>query len=220
MPKPSNRDKILAAGLQVVHTRGFGGASVRDIVAAAGVPQGSFTNHFGSKDAFALEVLDLYAAAGAALLDATLGNASLTPLARLTAYLQAARAAFDPARGCMLGNFGAELGECSDALRQRLAQILDVTQAALAACLSSAVAAGELAPLDTAAMAGFILSGLQGATLMAKIQHSPEPMDTFGRLLLQTVLEPASSPSPPQGPPQRPNPPNKQLRPSTSVLDR
>src|SRR5450631_533208 len=51
MPKPSNREKILTEGLRVVHARGFGGASVRDIVEAAGVPQGSFSNHFASKEA-------------------------------------------------------------------------------------------------------------------------------------------------------------------------
>ena len=57
MPKPSHREKILTEGLRVVHERGFAGASVRDIVQAAGVPQGSFTNHFASKEAFGLEVL-------------------------------------------------------------------------------------------------------------------------------------------------------------------
>jgi len=45
MARPANREKILTAGLRVVHERGFGGASVRDIVQAAGVPQGSFTCH-------------------------------------------------------------------------------------------------------------------------------------------------------------------------------
>ena len=35
MPNPSTRDKILTEGLRVVHQRGFGGASVRDIVQAA-----------------------------------------------------------------------------------------------------------------------------------------------------------------------------------------
>ena len=59
MPKPSNREKILTEGMRVVHEHGFAGASVRDIVQAAGVPQGSFTNHFASKEAFGLEVIEL-----------------------------------------------------------------------------------------------------------------------------------------------------------------
>ncbi len=60
MPKPSHREKLLAAGLQVVLEQGYCGASVRDIVQAAGVPQGSFTNHFRSKEAFCLEVPERY----------------------------------------------------------------------------------------------------------------------------------------------------------------
>ena len=57
MPKPSHRQTILTEGLRVVLERGFCGASVRDVVQAAGVPHGSFTNHFVSKEAFGLEIL-------------------------------------------------------------------------------------------------------------------------------------------------------------------
>src|SRR5882672_1420 len=55
MARESHKQKLLTEGLRVVHERGYGGASVRDIVAAAGVPHGSFTNHFASKEAFGLE---------------------------------------------------------------------------------------------------------------------------------------------------------------------
>jgi TetR/AcrR family transcriptional repressor of nem operon len=50
MTRPSTCDEILTESLRVVHQRGFGDASVRDIVQAAGVPQGSFTNHFTSDE--------------------------------------------------------------------------------------------------------------------------------------------------------------------------
>eukprot|EP01035_Chromulina_nebulosa_P054276 gene54276-74329_t len=56
MTKMSNRDRILTEGLKVVHAHGYAGASVRDIVQAAGVPQGSFTNHFTSKEAFGVDI--------------------------------------------------------------------------------------------------------------------------------------------------------------------
>jgi TetR/AcrR family transcriptional regulator, transcriptional repressor for nem operon len=56
MPRPSNKEKLLTDGLQLVHQRGFGATSVRDTTQAAGVPQGSFTNHFASKEAFGLEI--------------------------------------------------------------------------------------------------------------------------------------------------------------------
>ena len=54
-----------------MHERGFAGASVRDIVEAAKVPQGSFTNHFASKEAFCFEILDLYFEGTRAMIDET-----------------------------------------------------------------------------------------------------------------------------------------------------
>src|ERR1700719_988412 len=87
MPRPSHRTKILTEGLKVVHERGFAGASVIDIVQAAGVPQGSFTNHFTSKEAFGLEVLELYFPQGSELMRETLRNDALPPLQRLVAYI-------------------------------------------------------------------------------------------------------------------------------------
>jgi TetR/AcrR family transcriptional repressor of nem operon len=59
MERAKNKDKLLANGLRVIHEQGLAGASVRDIAAAAGVPLGSFTNYFGSKEAFGLEIIDM-----------------------------------------------------------------------------------------------------------------------------------------------------------------
>lgn len=78
MARPSHKGKLLSEGLRLVHERGFGASSVRDIVQAAGVPQGSFTNHFASKEAFGLEIIEIIeryhemtsAAVGATLIQA------------------------------------------------------------------------------------------------------------------------------------------------------
>src|SRR5580698_5337818 len=91
MSRPSHRQKILTTGLQVVHQRGFAGASVRDIVQAAGVPQGSFTNHFATKEGFALEIIDLYLANGRQVMAETLLNDSLPPLQRLGTYIETSK---------------------------------------------------------------------------------------------------------------------------------
>src|ERR1700682_3876134 len=87
MPRPSNKEKLLVDGLRLVHERGFGASSVRDITQAAGVPQGSFTNHFASKEAFGLEVLERYRAMTSAAVRATLRNDRLPPLDRLRAWI-------------------------------------------------------------------------------------------------------------------------------------
>jgi len=192
MPRPSHREKLLQVGLRVVHQHGFAGASVRDIVRAAGVPQGSFTNHFRSKEAFGLEVIALYAARSRALVERTLHDATLPPRQRLRAWLAAGRAEFgdDGVRhGCLLGNLAAEASAASEPIRLRLVQAFAELQAALAGCLRAAVAAGEIAPdTDCEALAGFIMAALQGAQLLAKAQRSALALDRFEEILFSQVL--------------------------------
>src|SRR5436309_14573130 len=84
--RPSLRDQILRAGLPVLFRSGYHGASVRDICAAARAPQGSFTNHFRSKEAFAAEVLDGYFDYLKGLIGEALNDESLTPRQRLKRY--------------------------------------------------------------------------------------------------------------------------------------
>lgn len=192
MAKPSHREKILTEGLRVVHERGFAGASVRDIVQAAGVPQGSFTNHFASKEAFGLEVIDRYLADSEGLFEETLGNTALSPLQRLRAYIDngTKRPSCDDMRhGCLFGNFAAEASAHSEAMRLRLIEIFAQVQRSIAACLSDAVEAGELPPdFDCEKVAGFIVSSLQGANLLAKTLRSPAPVERFGDILFSTIL--------------------------------
>ncbi len=191
MPKPSHREKLLNVGMQVVHERGFAGASVRDIVQAAGVPQGSFTNHFASKEAFGLEVIALYLAQEGARMHATLGDASLAPLARLHAYIAAAGSTRgdDMRNGCLLGNFTAEANECGEAIRARLVDAFETVRGALARCLRDAVAAGELPrDADCDDLAAFTLASLQGALLLAKAERSAAPVERFEKVLFDRVL--------------------------------
>src|ERR1700674_2036768 len=89
MNRISNKDRILTNGLKVMLARGYVGASVRDIVEAAGVPQGSFTNHFASKEAFSLEILDRYFSNSRIMISETLRNDDLPPLNRLRSFIDA-----------------------------------------------------------------------------------------------------------------------------------
>jgi TetR/AcrR family transcriptional repressor of nem operon len=192
MTKPSNREKILTEGLRVVHARGYAGASVRDIVQAAGVPQGSFTNHFTSKEAFGLEILELYFANGREVMRQTLRNDDLAPLARLEGYIEATKARLNQdsmRNGCLFGNFTAEACDHSELIRQRLVEIFAEVQDSIVYCLEAAVNAGELpVGFKCSDVAGFIVSSLQGANLLAKAQRSPVPVDRFKHVLFSTVL--------------------------------
>ena len=191
MSKISNRDKILANGLKVVLARGYVGASVRDIVEAAGVPQGSFSNHFTSKEAFALEILERYLANVRVIVGETLRNEALSPLQRLRAYIDASIATIrtnETKNGCLFGNFTAEC-EHSETMRKRLIEIYAELQAAVVYCLKAAMKAGELPrSFKATEVANFIISGLQGAVLLAKAERDLSPAENFKKVLFSTVL--------------------------------
>src|SRR6516162_778949 len=56
MAKANVRERLLDAGLETLHRRGFNGCGVQEITEAAGVPKGSFYNHFESKEAMAAKM--------------------------------------------------------------------------------------------------------------------------------------------------------------------
>jgi TetR/AcrR family transcriptional regulator, transcriptional repressor for nem operon len=192
MSRISNRDKILSNGLKVVLERGYVGASVRDIVEAAGVPQGSFTNHFESKEAFSLEILDRYFANSRVVIGETLRNDALPPLRRLRAYFDANISTIrnhDTKNGCLVGNFAAEASDHSEIIRKRLSQIYTELREAVAYCLKAAVKAGELPKsLKVSEVADFIVTGLQGAFLVSKVERDLAFAENFKKTLFSTVL--------------------------------
>jgi len=60
MARPNVRERLLDAGVEIFHRCGFNGCGVQEITDAAGVPKGSFYNHFASKEALGAAVLDRY----------------------------------------------------------------------------------------------------------------------------------------------------------------
>jgi TetR/AcrR family transcriptional repressor of nem operon len=192
MSRISNKDKILVNGLQVMLERGYVGASVRDIVEAAGVPQGSFTNHFESKEAFSLEILDLYFANSRVVIGETLRNDALSPLKRLRAYFDENISRIknhDCKNGCLVGNFAAEASDHSEVIRKRLSEIYTELREAVAYCLKAAVKAGELPKsLRINEVANFIVTGLQGAFLVSKVERDLTFAENFKKTLFSTVL--------------------------------
>jgi TetR/AcrR family transcriptional regulator, transcriptional repressor for nem operon len=200
MGRQSNRDKIIEAGVATVHHCGFAASGVRDIAAAAEVPLGSFTNHFRSKDRFAVAVLDRYFAGLQTIIGQTLRDQSRPPLARLHAYFDAITgrlAACGWRHGCLIGNLSLEVPEHSEALRIRLSELFAEWTQPFAEAVAAAQQAGELrADLDADDVAAVLLAGWHGAMMRMKVDRSREPLDRFRRVVLATILAAPPIPSP------------------------
>jgi TetR/AcrR family transcriptional repressor of nem operon len=193
MSRPSLREDILNAGLKVMFRSGYQGATVRDICAAAGVPHGSFTNHFRSKEAFAQEVLDRYFANLQGSVRKALDDTSLTPRQRLKRYLDIISGVLAAAkwnRGCLIGDFSLETTSESKLLRQRLEAIFQEWRAPFASCIAEAQAIGEIdSTFDPMDLAEFLLASWEGAILRMKVERGPAALERFQKIVFQTVFK-------------------------------
>jgi len=193
MSKPSLREGILHAGLKVMFRSGYTGATVRDLCASAGAPQGSFTNHFRSIEAFAQDVLDRYFANLQGTVREALDNKSLSPRQRLKRYLDIISSVLERAkwsRGCLIGDFSIETTFESKPLRHRLEAIFQEWRAPFALCIAEGQAIGEIdATFDPMDLAEFLLASWEGAILRMKVERGPAALERFKKIVLQTVFK-------------------------------
>src|SRR5207249_10376709 len=172
---------------------GYHGASVRDICAAARAPQGSFTNHFRSKEAFAAEVLDGYFDYLKGLIGEALNDESLTPRQRLKRYLDIITGKLERDRwkvGCLIGDLSLGASSHSNLLRERLDAIFREWRIPFASCIAAAQAAGEVdSQFDATELAEFLLASWQGAILRMKVERSPAALERFKTIVFETVFQ-------------------------------
>jgi len=194
MGRPSLREQIIESGVTTLHERGYAASGVREITAAAGVPQGSFTNHFRSKEAFAIAVLDRYYERTEAIIAATLRDETRSPAERLGAYFETITdflAAVGWKQGCMISNMSLEMADHSELFRERLMEIFRGLTEQFAGALRAAQSAGVIRDdLDAEDLADVLLAAWHGAMLRMKVDRSPKPLERFKRTVLATLFAP------------------------------
>ena len=199
MGRRSLRNQILRAGLPVLFRSGYHAASVRDICAAAGAPQGSFTNHFRSKEAFAVEVLNRYFDYLKELVAAALTDETRTPRERLKRYLDVITDKLERDRwmiGCLIGDFSLQVSSHSRLLRKRLDSIFREWRTLFASCIAAAQAAGEVdSRFDATELAEFLLASWEGAVLRMKVERSPAALERFKTIVFETVFQQRRAPA-------------------------
>ncbi|GII56144.1 TetR family transcriptional regulator [Planotetraspora thailandica] len=189
MARPSMRKEIVDAALAQFHERGYNAAGVKDITDRAGVPKGSFYNHFASKEALAIVALQMYGE-GRRLEEVT--DPGTDPLTRLRSHFEFLRDEVVEqgfTHGCLIGNFTAEIADHSDAIRDAVQEAFATWAATIAATIAEAQGAGAVrAGLDPEQTARYILSTWEGTIVMARAERSRDAFDTFFELTFGTLL--------------------------------
>ncbi len=193
MARTETRAAIIGIASQLLRVNGYDGTGIDAVLKQAGVPKGSFYHYFRSKDELGLAIIEDAARELADKLEKHLGDATLTPLARLRSYFDAgivAQRRSECTRGCLFGTLGLELASKNARLRRRIAEEFTRWRKRVAACLEQAKQAGELgADHDVARLADFVLSAWEGAILRAKVAKSVKPLQQCVDLLFRLVLK-------------------------------
>lgn len=172
---PGARDQILDAATRLMKVRGYHRTALDDILRESGTGKGNFYHHFRSKEELGFAILDrLFAEFTARTLDPVFTDPDRSPLEQVDALLEAildAQRARNCVGGCPMGNLASELADLHEGFRTRLAAMFDGWRERVAGALTRARAAGALVPeADPDGLARFLVAGLEGGILLAKVQ--------------------------------------------------
>jgi len=190
MPRPNTKEQLIVAGLNALLEKGFNGVGVQEITEQAGVPKGSFYNHFESKEALGAEIVERYGLNSTRR--AILRDKTVPPLQRLRTHFETLNDSFIKSkfeRGCLLGNFSAELANQSPVIRESLVTLFERWTKDLEVAIADAQAEGAVSSdRDAGDIAAFLLDAYEGTLLRARVQRDRAPFDRFMKLAFEQIL--------------------------------
>jgi TetR/AcrR family transcriptional repressor of nem operon len=179
--KMETRRSILDAARRIVVARGYAAVGINEVLAAAGVPKGSFYHHFGSKDAFGEAMMKSYFDDYFATMDgivADTGASAADQLMQYWQYFYDTQTADNCQGGCLVVKLGAEISDLSESMR--IATQAGTTEIVnrIERMIANGVADGSVSVDDSPRTTAEALYDLWiGASMLAKIHASPAQLD-------------------------------------------
>jgi TetR/AcrR family transcriptional repressor of nem operon len=170
----NSRDELTGAMAELLWERGYAATSPREVMARAGVGQGSMYHHFSGKHELAVEALS--AVTGELTGESSLLEGGASPLERMKSYLSLPRAG---TLGCRVGRMTQDPQVVVDAeLIAIVANAFDIMLGRWEQAIAAAIAAGELpASIVPADLARTLAAVIQGGYVLARAKGEQGPMD-------------------------------------------
>ncbi|MCL8026124.1 TetR/AcrR family transcriptional regulator [Nocardioides bruguierae] len=182
----AKREEILQVALEVVGRVGTGGATVREIAAAAGISPTGLMHHFGSKDELFAAVLEARDRGDGSVLVAEAAAGEAVPLDRVQDALRSMLAHNVDVAG-LIELYVTVLGEAirpDHAAHEYATGRYVLVRREMAAMLRSAQAAGDLrADLDTDVAGALLVGALDGLQQMWLYDRSLDMAEHVDALL-------------------------------------
>lgn len=187
--KQQQRTALIESATRLFHQAGYSATGAREIAADAGVPPGSFTNHFRSKEVLGAAALDTYFQTLRHTMALTLRSAGRSSVDRIDDYFDLIGRRMNDAGwrvGCLIPDLAADVPARSEILRERLLCIMREQVG-----LFEAVLAEDMEGREVGDLASFVVAAWHGTLLRMKVEQGPEPLLRFRRVL-RLMLDQAS----------------------------
>jgi TetR/AcrR family transcriptional regulator, transcriptional repressor for nem operon len=175
MTRSPVKEQILEVATRLMAVRGYHRTALDEILQESGAGKGNFYHYFRSKEDLGYAILDrLLERFETRTLAPIFGDGARDPLAQVETFLDeilTTQRARNCVGGCPMGNLATELADAHEGFRQRLSDGFERWRQYLAAALARAQAVGAIAPdVEPAALARFLVAGIEGAILLTKVQ--------------------------------------------------
>ena len=189
------KQRLLDSAQKLFYARSYEDFGVQEICREADVKKGSFYHFFPSKRDLTLAMLDASWKEFRETVLPALFARDIPPLQRIGRFLdmqyrhhKAVKEQTGRVLGCPYGNLAGEMSTQDEAIRKRVVSISRDLEAPIEEALADAIAAGDLANLDTRTTATAMVAYLEGLTLLSKTQNDPEVLRTLGPAMLNLVV--------------------------------
>ena len=186
----STKQRLIDTGLPMLLRHGYNDLGIQALLAATGIPKGSFYHHFRDKEDFALQVVDAYVTGVHAGLDDCLGDAARPPLERVRGFFEMTERQYraEGYMGCLMGGLGQELAGVSEVFRAKIEACLSSIAGRLAGCLEEARQRGEIpSGCDARELADLLVDCWEGAALRSRLRRDPDSLTAMLDFYIRAV---------------------------------
>jgi TetR/AcrR family transcriptional repressor of nem operon len=187
----ATKQRLLDAGWAMILEHGYHDLGIQALLAATGIPKGSFYHHFKDKEDFALEVIDQYMEQVHAGLDVCLRDKGRRPLERVRWFFELTQQSYrkEGYMGCLLGGLGQELSGVSEVFRRKIEGCFSQIAKRIAVCLEEARQSGDIpAGSNTRRMASLLVDCWEGAALRSRLRGNSAPLTAMLDFYFQSAV--------------------------------
>jgi len=176
---------MIRTAASLLRRQGYAATGWRQVAAESGAPWGSQAHHFpDGKEQLAVEALSLSGQRFERLLRAALAEGH--PADAVEAWTQLGAAELERSGwrdGCPVATVALEMAHSSDLL----AGVCSGAFGSWKKALAEAIAARGVTEVDSQSLATLVLAAVEGALLLARAEHSKDPLVVVGRRLSEVL---------------------------------